>query len=208
MPHPFSCQCQKLQGVVLEGGTCSRVLCYCKDCQAFARYLRRQSAMLNDQGGTHLVQVAAHRVRFTRGMEHLAVVRLSPRGLLRWYASCCNTPIGNTLPSRSLAFIGLVDNLLTTHRIPKDFPGRMAVVHTHSANGSPKPVAKGLPGNIWRFIKIVATARLSGKHTTSVFFDEHGQPVVTPHVLTKEERTTLASAPAPEIIDDEQDPRP
>ena len=90
MPHPFSCQCQKLQGVVLEGGTCSRVLCYCKDCQAFARYLRRQSAMLNDQGGTHIVQVAAHRVRFTRGMEHLAVVRLSPRGLLRWYASCCD----------------------------------------------------------------------------------------------------------------------
>ncbi len=34
-------------------------------------------------------------------------MRLTPMGLLRWYAGCCNTPIGNMVSAR-VPFIGIV----------------------------------------------------------------------------------------------------
>lgn len=40
-------------------------------------------------------------------------MRLSEKGLLRWYAKCCNTPIGNTLADYRISFIGLLHDCLT-----------------------------------------------------------------------------------------------
>ncbi|WP_018982610.1 DUF6151 family protein [Salinimonas chungwhensis] len=195
MDHPLSCECKGIQGHVRPGAVASRVLCYCKDCQAFARFLQVEDTVLNVQGGTHIVQLAASRVFFSQGKEHLAVVRLSEHGLLRWYASCCNTPIGNTLPTSQLPFIGLVDNILNQAAIPKDFPGKTAVVHTQSAIGQPKPEAHGLSGTMWRFLRIVAKARMSGAYKRSPFFTDEGKPVATPKVLTDEQRESLKQAP-------------
>lgn len=191
MEHPLSCECHTVQGHVLPGATASRVLCYCKDCQAFARYLNAQDTVLNVQGGTHIVQLAASRVVITQGLSHIAAIRLSERGLIRWYASCCNTPIGNTLPTNQLPFVGLIDNILNQAAIPKDFPGKIAVVHTQSAMGHPKPSAHGLPGTMWRFLRIVAKARMSGAYKQSPFFDDNGKPIVEPVVLSDEERKKL-----------------
>ncbi len=43
---------------------------------------------------------------FERGSERIIGMRLSPKGLYRWYASCCKTPLGNTV-SAAVPFIGL-----------------------------------------------------------------------------------------------------
>lgn len=191
MNHPITCECGQLQGYVVPGGTCSRVLCYCKDCQAFAYYLNRQDTVLNVQGGTHLVQLSPHRVVFIQGQQQLASIRLSPNGLIRWFASCCNTPVGNTLSTPNVAFVGLVDNILNTAAIPNDFPGKMAVVHTDSAQGTPKPTPKGLPGTVWRFTKLAVKGRFSKHHQQSPFFNDAGQPIVEPHVLDHTQRQAL-----------------
>jgi hypothetical protein len=44
---------------------------------------------------------------FTQGQHHIVGLQLKPNGLYRWYAKCCNTPVGNTLTPR-IPFVGLL----------------------------------------------------------------------------------------------------
>ncbi|HVL76941.1 MAG TPA: DUF6151 family protein, partial [Noviherbaspirillum sp.] len=108
MAHRIECKCGALGGTLEHGAEVNRAVCYCDDCQAFARFLGRDNEVLDGAGGTEVIQTLQSRVRFERGHEHLACMRLSPRGMLRWYARCCNTPLGNTLPNHKLAMFGLV----------------------------------------------------------------------------------------------------
>ena len=82
-----------------------RVLCYCEDCQAFLHQLGRPELM-DDDGGTDIVQVAPASVEFREGRDKIVGLRLIPKGLYRWHSSCCNTPLGNTL-TPWLPFIGI-----------------------------------------------------------------------------------------------------
>ena len=89
------------------GGT--HVICYCADCQTFARHLGQSETALDADGGTEIFQTLPDAVRITRGADSLALLRLGPKGLMRWYAGCCNTPIANTLANpRTLPFIGMI----------------------------------------------------------------------------------------------------
>ena len=65
--HPLRCRCGALQGQITLGEPTSRMVCHCKDCQALARYLGPAERVLNAQGGSDLVQLAPHRIRFTPG---------------------------------------------------------------------------------------------------------------------------------------------
>ena len=76
--------------------TVNRVICYCDDCQAFAHQLGRAD-LLDSNGGTDIVQVAPASPHIRQGQDKIAALRLSPKGLYRWHARCCNTPVGNTL---------------------------------------------------------------------------------------------------------------
>jgi len=64
--------------------------------------------ILDAQGGTDVVQTRPANLTFTHGQDTLACMRLTPKGLLRWYAACCNTPIGNTVANYRMPFVGLV----------------------------------------------------------------------------------------------------
>ncbi|WP_428036543.1 DUF6151 family protein [Amphritea sp.] len=189
--HRVQCKCGALQGHIQGAGTCSRVVCYCADCRAFTKYLGCSDEALDAQGGSEIVQLAQPRVVFSQGQEHLAVMRLSEKGLLRWYADCCKTPIGNTLANPKVSFIGLIRPFLDQSMIEKDFGSSIAVVNVDSAIGELKPVQKGLFGVILRFIWMVLPIRLSGQYRRSQLFTESGEPVVTPKVLTAEERNAL-----------------
>ena len=84
----------------------NRIVCYCDDCQAFAHQIGRAD-LLDPQGGSDIVQLAPAALSFTQGQHHIVGLRLKPNGLYRWYASCCNTPVGNTLTPR-IPFVGLL----------------------------------------------------------------------------------------------------
>lgn len=86
--------------------TVTRIVCYCDDCQAFLHHLGRREFM-DEQGGSDIVQIAPAALSFQRGTEQIAAVRLSPKGLFRWYATCCKTPLGNTL-TPAVPFIGIL----------------------------------------------------------------------------------------------------
>ena len=107
-PADVHCRCGEVRGRVTDAtrATVNRVVCYCDDCQAFAHHLGRTD-ILDEHGGTDVVQVAPASLAFHRGVERIVGLRLTPKGLYRWYASCCKTPLGNTV-GPAIPFVGIV----------------------------------------------------------------------------------------------------
>src|SRR5258706_617911 len=103
----LSCRCGAVRGSVSNAArdTVNRCICYCDDCQAFAHHLGRAD-LLDAHGGTDIVQVAPASLTFQEGAERIVGLRLKPKGLYRFYAECCKTPLGNTV-TPALPFVGI-----------------------------------------------------------------------------------------------------
>jgi hypothetical protein len=186
-----------LQGVIADVRGANRAVCYCRDCQAFAHFLGRAADVLDERGGSDVVQILPRRLTFTRGREVLACMRLTPKGLLRWYASCCNTPVGNSLATPKWSFIGLLHSCLESDGQSLDavFGPVRAWVNTKGARGEPKPKVVGLGPAVRWFFSTTLRARFNGDYRrTPLFHADTGQPVVTPRVLTEVERANVMSA--------------
>ncbi len=200
--HPLQCRCGALRGHVDTARAMTRAVCYCRDCQAFARALHRGDDVLDAAGGTHIVATSPRGVVFTQGEDRLACLSLSPQGLLRWHTTCCRTPIGNTPRQAAFSYVGLVHSVLQGPGAPPleaSFGPVRLVLNTGSAIG-PLPAharAQGRAGAFARLAGAVAWSRLGGGWKTNPFFDTAtGAPVRAPRVLTRDERAA-ASAPAP-----------
>ena len=63
---PLRCRCGRVRGVAsdVSPSTGFRFVCYCKDCQAFARFLERAD-VLDSAGGTDIFQMPPGRVKLT-----------------------------------------------------------------------------------------------------------------------------------------------
>lgn len=196
MPHPLRCGCGRLKGAVERPERANHAICYCKDCQAFAHFLGRPGEILDERGGSEVVHVSPGNVRFSEGKENLACMRLTPAGLVRWYARCCNTPIGNTMATPTLSFVGLLHNCLggPGHGLGETFGPVRCWANTVGAKGLPKPKQAGVPGAILWFLSTLISARLDGSHTQTPFFDDRRSPVATPRVLSADERRALMTS--------------
>lgn len=194
----LECSCGRVSGLVsgVSPSTGTRVVCFCDDCQAFARHLGRPERVLDANGGTEVFQTSAARVGFSKGRENVACIRLTPKGVLRWHTTCCATPIGNTLATPALPFVGLIHSCLGdgVDGTPRDeivgpIRGR---AHRKFATGDrtalrSKP--QNVPTLIARFAWIIAVARIRGDHRRSAFFDPNGKtPITGPKLLNDEER--------------------
>ena len=117
MKMTVQCQCSKLTGTLedVSPQTVNRFVCYCNDCQAFAHFLDREADVLDAHGGTEIMQMAPSHLKFTGGQDHIACMRLSDKGIYRWYSRCCNTPIANT-GGFKLPFVGLTHNCVHPSR--------------------------------------------------------------------------------------------
>jgi hypothetical protein len=194
MNHPLQCQCGTLRGDVSHTESVCRGVCYCKDCQAYAHFLGKADEILDEMGGSDVVATLPQHVTFKQGIEALACMSLSDKGMLRWYASCCNTPIGNTARDFKVSHVGLLHNCLQdpSTSLDKAFgPVRMRV-GMKSAKGSPEAMAASTTVSILRFMARLIRARLDGSYKKTAFFDpETGTPRVSPKVLTPDERARL-----------------
>ena len=105
---PLRCKCGRVRGVAMDvsRSTGFRFVCYCKDCQAFARFLERAD-VLDTAGGTDIFQMPPARVRLTEGTEAIRCLRLSDK-ILRWYTDCCRTPIANTAADSRFPLAGTI----------------------------------------------------------------------------------------------------
>jgi len=193
MNHPLQCSCGRLKGTVALTGMTNRCICYCKDCQAFAHFLGRHEEILDAQGGTDIVQTVPARVHFTAGIDYLACLRLTDKGMLRWYAKCCQTPIGNTLESHRFAFIGLIHSCLESGQqsLDQSFGPVQSRVNTQGARGaSLKP--HGQLATVVRVGAMMLRARIDGSYQQTPFFvADVGTPVVIPKILGTQEHDQL-----------------
>ena len=197
MNHPMQCRCGTLRGLVNEPRSANRVVCYCRDCQAFAVFLGRQEEILDERGGSDLIQVLPKNVTFTQGIEALACLRLTQKGMVRWYASCCRTPIGNTLATPKVSFVGLLSTCLENPGVPLDeaFGPVRAWINPSGARGSPKPQIAGRGRIVAWLIGSVLKARLNGDYRHTPFFRaDTGAPVVSPRVLSDAELASVMDA--------------
>jgi Family of unknown function (DUF6151) len=197
MNHPLRCRCGTLKGHVGHPEKVSRGVCYCKDCQAFAHFLGTTGSILDEMGGTDVIPTLPKYVTFTEGLEALACMSLSENGMLRWYASCCNTPVGNTPRNFKLSHVGLVHTCLEVPSTSLDSsfgPVRMRV-NTKNAKGKPKLMPLSTVVSILRFLTSLIRARLDGSYKRTPFFAaDRGTPLVPPQVLTRTERERLMNA--------------
>lgn len=194
----LACSCGRVSGLVsgASPSTGTRAVCYCDDCQAFARHLGQPERVLDANGGTEVFQTSAARVSFSKGRERIACIRLRPNGLLRWHTSCCATPIGNTSATPALPFVGLIHSCLRdavggTPREEIVGPVR-GWAYQKFATGDKSALKlkpQNVPSLIVRFARIIAVARFRGDHRRSAFFGPNGTaPIAVPKTLTDEER--------------------
>lgn len=188
--HRLQCACGKLRGRVVLPTPSGRASCYCKDCQAFARWLVHDG-VLNSAGGTDIVATLPSHVKIEQGLEQLACMSLSPNGLLRWYAGCCRTPIGNTPRDRKLHYVGLVHNCLAEPIEPSFGPSRWRI-NTTSAT---KPVESTPIGAFLAILRVMPSmfaARFGDRFRGNPFFDvQSGTPVRAPQVPSHDEASRL-----------------
>jgi hypothetical protein len=194
MDHPLRCNCGSIAGYLLWPRQAGRALCYCRDCQAFARFLGNPERTLDPFGGTDIIAASPRHVHFTRGLDRLRCMSMSEKGLLRWYAACCRTPVGSTPRNPKLSYVGLVRNFLagSPSDLKEAFGPARAAVNTRSATGrvGPTPVATFLA--VQKILRNVLWSRISGKYRENPFFRPGGaEPIVAPEVLSRAQRRAL-----------------
>jgi hypothetical protein len=185
MSLELRCRCGALTGRVATTHLLTRAICYCKDCQAFARYLGRQDDVLDAGGGTDILAMQPRSVRFTAGVDRLACLSLSAKGLLRWYAGCCNTPLANTPRNRNVAYAGLLRSALaeSDESVDRAFGPAKLVLFPESATGPVKSKSGTMFPAMLRIMGNIVTARLGGSYRDTPFFDGDGTPLRSPRLL-------------------------
>jgi hypothetical protein len=186
------CRCGTVHGRVRGASprTGTHLVCYCDDCQRFATVLGAAEDVLDAHGGTDVLHISPARIELTSGTDRIACLRLTPRGIFRWYASCCNTPIGNTLPMGKVPFLSLIDACLHCDEGTLDdvigpvrarLQGRFAVGDTAQLAIHPRAPL----GMVLRAARKTLGWWLRGDQRRSPFFKDTNTPIVEPQLAPK-----------------------
>jgi hypothetical protein len=185
----LSCACAQVQGKTEDTNVQkgNRVHCCCADCQKFAMFLEQEDIVLDQYGATDIFQIPLAHLHITQGHEHLALVRLTPKGLNRWYAKCCNTPIGNTLGGKA-PFIGIIHNFMRhTESRDQELGETRGYIHCQSAK---QPVPIDLQLSYFkvsmRVLGKLISWKLKGLNQPSAFFDENFRPITKPLIAEQQ----------------------
>lgn len=116
---------------------------------------------------------APNKVKIDAGAVHMRPMRLTSKGVLRWYAACCDTPLFNTMATPKLPFVGVL-----TDRLEKTEPLGPIIAEgfVEGADGKARHVNGGRV--VGRFLRRTLAARLSGRWKETPFFNPaNGAPV-------------------------------
>ncbi|WP_261844522.1 DUF6151 family protein [Aliamphritea ceti] len=211
---PLQCRCGKVTGIAKNTSPSNgnRLVCYCKDCQAFAQILhhkhctqdstddssanREQASdnfVLDTDGGTEVFQMPPSRLHISKGHEHIACLRLTPKGTYRWYTQCCHTPIGNTLTA-GVPFIGLIHSFISL--TDKERQQSLGIIRGYiqardiynESTGSEDTTTKKHPGMPLliglRTITCLALWKLKRLERPNPLFSSEGLPLAKPEIIS------------------------
>jgi len=195
MDVPLRCACGALRGLLrsITPRNGNRCICYCDDCQAFANFMERPESILDSHGGTDIFQTSQARLEITEGREYLACIQLRAGSkLVRWYASCCRTPIGNTPTEPRIPFVGVIQRCLDLGALGASADAVLGPVRgtffRRFARGDRSELPRGRSVLlILRLVRLILVARLRRDQLHSPFFAPSGEPRVAAHVLSADE---------------------
>jgi len=147
--------------------------------------------MHDASGGAEFVAARAEHVVLDAGIEHLACLSLSEKGLLRWYAACCNTPIANTTRDWKFPYVGIIRTCLMADSasFQRSFPRVQMRVNTTSAKQAPQSMLLQTVVTLMGFMSRVIASRINGAYRRTPFFvSPEGLPRTEINVLSESER--------------------
>ena len=164
----------------------TRITCCCDDCQEFAQFLDQEDNVLDQYGGTDIFQIPISFLTISEGKAEIACIRLSSKGMYRWYAKCCNTPIGNTFGVGG-PFIGVIHSFMdNTQTRDADLGKSRGYVLTKYAK---TPVPENLKASSlsinFRMVTKILSWKLKGLNKPSELFNNNGTPICSAQVLEK-----------------------
>jgi hypothetical protein len=116
--------------------------------------------LLDANGGSDIVQVAPGSITLVEGTDKIVSLRVTPKGLCRFYAMCCNTPLGNTV-GPTIPFVAIIVQALEKSAEERDkIIGRPigAIYGKYALGVVPNASRKISPGLILRGIRMVVGA--------------------------------------------------
>jgi hypothetical protein len=160
------------------------VHCLCNDCQKFAAYLENQDKILDQHGGSELFQTYPSNLCFTEGNDNIRCVQLREKGLYRWHTSCCNMPLGNTMTSAKVPFVGVSVKLMRFENPEQKQqllgPVTLKAFGKYALGDMPSDVHPDFPKSFMpKILKFMIKGLFKGKSKPSPFFRD-GEPVAKP----------------------------
>ena len=180
----FSCACGRIEGQIdamPAGGL--HLACYCDSCRAGALYC---GAALAPEAPVELYLTPPQHVRITKGLPLLKPFAFSPKGILRWRASCCGVQMFSSQPDPKTAFMSLRTDRLANPDAAGPLRCRSFI-----------PGAKGMAQHEGKLalaglILKAARARLSGNWRKTPLYDvDSGQPVAEVTLVSREDKSAL-----------------
>lgn len=130
----LSCPCGKTQGTLtnVSPQTVNHGKCYCRFCQSYARRFPNGKQLLDDNGGTDMIQLSPAQVRFSRGQENVRCVRQTEKGALRFYAACCHQPLMNGIANPKVPFLSVFVSAMPELMNPEAYQSAIGPVRLHT----------------------------------------------------------------------------
>ncbi|WP_169542881.1 DUF6151 family protein [Sneathiella aquimaris] len=182
----IQCQCGKVQAQLtgFPRHTPGRLVCYCNDCQNFLEKINRTD-LLDEYGGTEVIPVYPSEIEILKGKEFLRCNRLTPEGLNRWTADCCNSPIANT--KSNFPWAGLMHSVFTVEdpNFLQNFgPIRARIMGQYAKNNPAFKISDKISLlDMLKVFPFILKGKILKKHKHSPFFEDDGTTPVSPPKL-------------------------
>lgn len=168
----WTCRCGDVSFALTPDGG-SRVVCYCDSCRGFVTELGAAD-ILDHWGGNDLYQVAPEAAQIVKGEDKLAWTQMTEKGPVRWFTTCCNSPLANTLKTAKVPFLTLQSAFFAD----EDALGPIEMrVFRKFAKGR-VPDTKNGQGRLMREFAVRSLkSRLFGGWRKNPLFDEASKPI-------------------------------
>ena len=181
----LACECGAVRAIVRDVSPSEGdyVVCHCTDCQQFATRFDAAHRILDAHGGLHLYQSRCARLEIMDGKDRLAAIHLTDKPTLRWYASCCGTPMFNTYANGKLPYVTSLLGNADRGGVEAALGKPIGHLHTADAPVHPAGVPEMSMGKLLRrFFGRMVKDVFSGDRRKSALFDaETLQPIAIPH---------------------------